>query len=248
MLAMSRVFLYIEFLISLILLVCTSEKLAASTTKRGKFDSNTLNATQNGVSIDRDSDNDMITADVHGKSEERVFSDTLAGMALTLFDHLKLKTPEGKLFDHPRFKIWVDFIFHYDWSHGEGIVFKNLVARYDDYTLASILAAERNAPSVHGENVFVINLQRRQYERWQLEKTYSSDKVFELLKLDKEGNLFLSPLFDTWVDFITHIGEVPKNVILGTQDRKELVRRLNMLVDAKKESAMMKKKLSQLFQ
>ncbi|POM72557.1 RxLR effector family protein, partial [Phytophthora palmivora] len=137
-----------------------------------------------------------------------------------LFRALKIGNVERRPLESKQFQQWTDSIaktYKKDPEVGTTTMVSTLLSHYDDASVANMLAA---AGKVTRTKDVAKSLEGGLFTNWII-KERSADDVFTLLKLNKEGDkIFQSPVWNTWVSYVTKLDNKNPNQLMFKVLRK----------------------------
>ncbi|POM81649.1 Hypothetical protein PHPALM_345 [Phytophthora palmivora] len=137
-----------------------------------------------------------------------------------LFRVLKVSNVERRPLESKQFQQWADSVaktYKKDPEVGTTTMVSTLLSHYDDASVANMLAA---AGKVTRTKDVAKSLEGGLFTNWII-KERSADDVFTLLKLNKEGDkIFQSPVWNTWVSYVTKLDNKNPNQLMFKVLRK----------------------------
>ncbi|GMF35133.1 unnamed protein product [Phytophthora lilii] len=113
---------------------------------------------------------------------------------------LKLDVRRYDLFDKPELATWVKYMDEFNKANpdNKATFISSLVNRYDEVSLTNMLMAAKEVPATEK---LAVQMLTEQTQYW-LEMKKAPRDIFELLRLNKEGDALLkSPLFSAWIRY-----------------------------------------------
>ncbi|KAG7377373.1 hypothetical protein PHYPSEUDO_011752 [Phytophthora pseudosyringae] len=169
-----------------------------------------------------------------GRLEEALLASWIRGdkTADDMFNVLKLNK-DGTLFESPTLGTWVSYVTKLDKENPDEVMLLVMKKHYGDAKLEKMFDQAKKSATTKD---FASRLKE---ELWRSQGK-TTDDVFSILKLDKDGDkLFTSPMFSTWVSYVNRLNKLNKKnpdefaVISDLERRFDYADLGRMLGDAK---------------
>nr|QMU24901.1 PaRXLR77 [Phytophthora agathidicida] len=136
-----------------------------------------------------------------------------------VFMNLKLYKAGDKIFDNPKFLAWAKYVDQYNSKFTGKQTSMLPMLRKAFGTDEALAKALQTATKVESTKAVATKLQTEQLKGW-MERGYSTDTMFQFLKLDKfEDNLLGSPGLAVWTRYADEFNPGTKTTLFDTLDK-----------------------------